>query len=285
MVFGDSFTANSESYVAELRKNFPQYTFLNHAVPGTGVYEAGLMAKRRLKERPFQVVVYQIFVGNDLINVRKTINWQQNSIPRNLYYLLSKEIKSVEYLNFQLRKWRFADKTPSLFTSASFDSLQENPVFSPEEYSPFERRMLGADSSMLEDCVLLKNGREEDFAIFMRQIDAFLEEIPHPEAEIFFLVIPHSTQVSEKYRNNFREMGISFPPDSLYATINYPFIRALQSHDVGNKKVHILNVLPDLREKEAQGYPTYYANDFHINATGQAIMAEVLGREIQKIKP
>lgn len=113
LIMGDSFTAGRYSYAERLRPLMPQRCIVNAGVSGTGIVQANVMASRRFAAFQPSIFIYQIYVGNDLINVRYPINWKTLSSVRNVYGLLVDRFPSVYYLNYRLgQRWYEKARSP-----------------------------------------------------------------------------------------------------------------------------------------------------------------------------
>lgn len=84
LALGDSFTAGRGGYVDYLRAPLPGRRLVNAGISGTGVAQALIVAPRRLREFEPSVVIYQVYVGNDLFDLRYPQNLRRVSLARNL---------------------------------------------------------------------------------------------------------------------------------------------------------------------------------------------------------
>src|SRR4029453_19648678 len=112
LVMGDSFTASRTSYAGILQDTLQEGETINAAVSGTGVLQALYMAPKRFAQFHPAIFLYQVYVGNDLFDIRYPTNWHTISLVRNVYWSLANHFHVVGYLNFPLL--RVKDTLPSL---------------------------------------------------------------------------------------------------------------------------------------------------------------------------
>ena len=76
LVMGDSFTASRTSYAGILQDTLQEWRVINAAVSGTGVLQALYMAPQRFAQFHPSIFLYQVYVGNDLFDIRYPTNWR-----------------------------------------------------------------------------------------------------------------------------------------------------------------------------------------------------------------
>src|SRR5690606_32098707 len=99
LIFGDSFTAHPDSYVKYLNSG---YTSINCAIPGTGIRQHALIFSKRIDEYKPKAIIYQFYVGNDLLDLYHPINFSELSFLRNLYWKISEHMLILQYINYKL---------------------------------------------------------------------------------------------------------------------------------------------------------------------------------------
>src|SRR5215475_15550836 len=104
LVMGDSFTAGRTSYAGILQDTLQEWRVINAAVSGTGVLQALYMASNRFAQFHPSIFLYQVYVGNDLFDIRYPTNWHTISVARNMYWFLANHLRVVGYLNYRLRQ-------------------------------------------------------------------------------------------------------------------------------------------------------------------------------------
>lgn len=275
LVMGDSFSATRESYVGVLRDSLPQYRIINSAIPGTGAVQASFLAKKRFNRFQPEVFVYQIYVGNDLFDLRYPANWETISRTRNLYWRFCNDLRSLSYLNYKMGQ--FSARRPD-FVPDSLVKVRSS--FSVDTYNAREKLYLKAEPWLVENSVMLKEMRGMDFFIYRGLVKKLLERCPDGRCEAYVLVIPHCAQVSKGYLYQSMQLGAVFSNTSEMGMEKYPFYNYLEEF-VTAKNIHFVNPLPALQQGELVE-PMYYANDPHLSAAGQQVVARVLLDSLHK---
>ena len=185
LIMGDSFTAHNGSYAAMLRTCQDEFPVINAGVSGTGVIEALITAPRRFDLAKPKVFIYQVFVGNDLFNIRYPINWQALSVVRNVYWTIAQRLRSVWYLNYRngqiayllgqsdsdtlnlTAKWAGTNFTPRGLNG----QIQAPEKFSPEKYALRDKLMLKADPWILDKQIRITGDRTGGLSVLPRQAE------------------------------------------------------------------------------------------------------------------
>jgi hypothetical protein len=102
-----------------------------------------------------------------------------------------------------------------------------------------------------------------------------INEAEQHQVQVTLLLIPHCSQVSERYADKYRKMGAVLP-DRISSDMSYPFSTQLQHHFRNNTSVRIIDPLNEMRSMENRGTALYYNNDEHLNSTGQEWLANYL---------
>ncbi len=275
-VFGDSFTATPLAWLTDLRSEFPETVFVNHAVPGTGIRQALIIARSRLSNNESADILYQIYVGNDLTDIRHITNSQSISATRKIYWEVGNRFLFPSFVNYRMGQFYAFRKYKSRMESKPLaeDTLKH------EKFPSHELQLIASEPDFILNSVLLQNGREKD----MKELVSGLKKLikyQKPTARMYLLVVPHCTQVDIHYRNDYEKRGVKFPADSLFYQNNYPFIAALESEFSQFPTVKILNPLPALKEAEAQSRERVYkTNDIHLNTLGNKIIYQIIKKKI-----
>src|SRR5215831_10821462 len=95
-------TAGRTSYAGILQDTLQEWRVINAAVSGTGVLQALYMAPKRFAQFHPAIFLYQVYVGNDLFDIRYPTNWRTISPVRNLYWLLANHLRIIGYMNYRL---------------------------------------------------------------------------------------------------------------------------------------------------------------------------------------
>ena len=280
LIMGDSFTAGTHSYAEKLRALMPAYRIINAGVSGTGIRQAGVMAPRRFEAFRPSIFIYQIYVGNDLINVRYPVNWKTASPVRNVYGLIVRPLQSVYYLNYRLGQRWYEWTRPAGEQEGVAEVV--NAPFSVEAYSPIQKRYLRADPWILEKQILTQADRKVDFDTFLKGLKDLLAHCDPTACTAYLLVIPHASQVHPRYLVHMQALGAQFHhPDAMMADA-YPFLSGIQHAFAGTPSIHVLNPMPLLKMHEQQGRPVYFNNDGHLNLEGQAVVADYVWAQLGK---
>lgn len=263
LIFGDSFSADKDSYVKHLRDSLIEYNVINCALPGTSFKQHALFFKDRVKEfNPDQIII-QLYVGNDLIDYKHPINWSKNSFIRNLYWCASDQFIGLQFINYRFGQYL---KPSTKFVS---DPKTEN-FFNPKTYNHRERVYYHANPAILEESILLsKNGTEiaKSIAIDLK------EELSYLVIPCSVVVIPHAAQIKEEYANNMQSIGASFNTSTLLEFKSFIFYHFLQQYL--SKLPHVTVCTPFIEFKKHKEN-LYYLNDPHLNNKGQFVLANYL---------
>lgn len=256
LIFGDSFTAHPDSYVKTLREQNQDYNFINCAVPGTGIKQHFLVVEDRLKQFKPKKVFYQIYLGNDLIDIKHPVNWKKLGFFRNLYWKLGDQLIFLQHLNRVLGT--VSVKNPSLQV--------KDDLFSSALYNARTKIYLQSDPRIYNDMLKL-TGKWAKVADTWQKKFEKIKDIVGPE-NLVLIIIPHCAQVHAKYCENYMELGAewvnSYPSDE--------FQDYLKSN---NADIQVIDMTESFIELEKQGH-LYYQNDPHLNPNGQAEMAKII---------
>jgi len=279
LVMGDSFTARRDSYAAMLRDTLQDWRVVNSAVSGTGVLQALSMAPRRFDRFEPSIFVYQVYVGNDLFDIRYPVNWRSVSAARNLYWLLANHLRVVGYMNYRLGQLREPATTSPNAPPGAAATTETAEAFAVERYDPRVKAYLRAEPSLLEDSILVQEGRQHDYAVFLDRLSRLLAYCRPEECRAYVLVVPHASQVDERYVTEMTRLGARFTNPALLRTLEYPFLVHLRERFGGSSNVRVVNPLGRLREAQAR-QAVFNANDEHLNPAGQREIAAIIRQEI-----
>lgn len=280
LVFGDSFTAQSGSWLYQLRENLPHYKIVNSAITGTSIDEASYIAPGRIRAVNPDILIYQLYVGNDLLGITHRLNWKAWSIGRNVYWLLSDRLRILSYVNYRMGQiqWQFRAHD-STFVDEEKTLLRE--AFDADRYRIREKIYAQGDPYLISNSVLLENNRDKDMEHLQSELDDIISEL-NAHCRIYILVIPHKAQVDGSYRNDMNDIGFLFNPQFQKQAEHYPFIASLNNYFRENKRVTILNPLSALSAADSDSTRVYYANDEHLNERGQFVVKEVVYKAIEE---
>lgn len=261
LIGGDSFTASADSWVNEIRQAFPEYAVINSAVPGTGIIQASYILPDRIEKYKPKIFIYQIYAGNDLLDISHPLKSDSISFTRKSYWWLSDRLHSLAYINYKLGG---AVQQPVMKTNASLADS-----FSVATYTSREKLQFKAEPELIENSLYLKNGRADDLDLLCERLQEIIESLPK-DCKVYFVLVPHAAQTSPVYFNQMKMLGASFSSE-IYSETNFPFTEKLKTNFPQAK---IIDPLPAFREEEAKGNALFYPNDPHLNAKGQMILGE-----------
>lgn len=258
LIFGDSFSADQNSYIKHLKNSSKNFNIINSAVPGTSMFHHKRFLKRRVATFKPSAVLFQLYIGNDFIDYTHPINWKQLSLARNSYWLITDYLISLQYLNYKSGQFK-ASKT---FRDAKIDS-----TFSVDSYNAREKLYYKADSNVLQKSI---EGNHSSTSHLMNDLNDAISSLPD-SVDVYVLIIPHAAQASEKNRENIQKLGAYLNND--IKNINYGVIELLK------KEIKRGEILSPLKEFQKNG-DCYYPNDPHLNPKGQKILANYLLEKI-----
>lgn len=274
LVIGDSFSADQSSYVGHLRGSLPGYRVINAAIPGTTISQHRLLFRSRMKRFEPDILLYQIYVGNDLLEFHHPTSSDGISIVRKCYWWLTDRFLVLGYINARLPQLRQAiyHDLPIVLDP------KEQEQFSVERYSQRSKMQFRAEPYLLENTVFLKRNRVIDMKNYTKQLETMLNGAPS-DCTIKVLVMPHCSQVNESYASNMTQIGAKFSPEVDITQVQYPFIDYLNEHF--DQHIQIINPLQNLQQAESKD-AVYYANDPHLNPFGQGVVAKQIIKTINK---
>lgn len=275
LVMGDSFSVYPvhETWVNFLRTRLPSYRLINAAVSGTGIYESLYMAPRRFREFKPKVLIYQVYVGNDLQDLRRPLNWQTMTLARYTYCFMCSYLglRSLTFANYRLGQLLHNFMSGKVQVQASQFT---DPPFSPATYPSSVKIYTQANPSDLEDTVLARGARGRDVATLIEGITK-LAGYAGRGCRKYVVVIPDAGQVSDFYLDHLKQLGAWVSQPHELHQDKYPFLMRLQE-GLAEQKIAVLNPLPLFKTYERQGQRLYYANDSHLKPVGQSILGEFI---------
>lgn len=263
LIFGDSFSADPNGWVVKLREIDTSTTYFNASVPGIGLETFRLIAKDRLEEvNPSQVVI-QLYVGNDIFDHDKPVNWSQLSIFRNLFWSFSSNFRVLNYLNY--KSGQFSQPTVH-----SDNKLKEK--FSVSNYSERTRLYIDAEKNYPLSAVNLEGESLEVFNELVEELNE-IKQMLNEGVKLSILVIPHCTQVHQKYRDRFRLLGADLSKLELKENV--------WSVKLIKEGFDVIDPLLIFNEHEELGKELYFENDPHLNAQGQELLSYFVKNKLE----
>jgi len=264
LVFGDSFSADQHSYVNLLRDSFPEYDFVNASISGTGIQETNLIAPDRIRAFKPEMVIYQVYVGNDLTDIHKPVNRKKISLSRNIYWWLSDKLFCLRFLNYRLAQYKY-----SLGMSVEVANVRAIDQFTVESYSQREKLFIKSNAAFISQTVLLAPPMEKVFDKYQQELMHFTNLLQEQNIPLLLVFVPHCTQVNATYRNRFALLGADMKDSLALSTDDYPFYNRIKEKLITYPNVCVVNPLPYLRQNEQENTPLYFANDIHLTPQGQ----------------
>ena len=265
VVFGDSFTAHPDNYLSYLKRAHPDCNIVNSAISGTGIKQHELLFKERINKFNPKAIIYQFYVGNDFLDIKHPINYNELSFFRNVFWTVSEHLLVLQYLNYRLA---FLNKN-----SQPISVLHESE-FSVEKYNHRVKLYFRADAACLTKSVFLNNSNTKE--VYRQWKDKFdlLNELTDGQVPIHLLLVPHNAQVSELYCERNVALGASLPSQVVNST--FPLFNQMKK-DL--KTIKVLNPLATFQELENSD-SLYYQNDPHLTTFGQQALGAFLVKNI-----
>jgi hypothetical protein len=278
LVFGDSFSADQHSYVNLLRDSFPVYDFVNASISGTGIQETNLIAPDRIRAFKPEMVIYQVYLGNDLTDIQKPVNRKKISLSRNLYWLLSDKLFCLRFLNYRLAQFKY-----SLGMNVEVANLRAIDQFNVDSYSQREKLFIKSNAAFISQTVLLAPQMEKVFDKYQQELMRFTNLLQEQNIPLLVVFVPHCTQVNATYRNRFALLGADMKDSVALSTYDYPFYNRIKEKLITYPNVSVVNPLPYLGQNEQENNPLYFANDIHLTPQGQKQLGTYMCQAIKTI--
>jgi hypothetical protein len=275
LVMGDSFTASRTSYAGLLQETLREWRVVNAGVSGTGVLQALYMAPRRFARFRPALFLYQVYVGNDLFDLRYPLNWRTINPLRNLYWFFANHFRVVGYVNYRLRHLKetyWTRQAQGITRPGVAWAASTAPGFTVEQYDARVKTYLRAEPALVEDSVRVQGRRQQDYALLLASLTRLLAHCAPKVCQAYVLVIPHIGQVDEAFLTPMRQLGAHVTAPETLRLLDYPFLVGMREHFAAWSHVRVLNPLAMLRAQHTQ-HAVYFAHDEHLNAAGQQALA------------
>lgn len=259
LVLGDSFSADPNSWVNQwktdsLENNAEVY---NAAIPGVGPETYRLIIHRRIKEVIPTDVIVQLYVGNDLYDISKPVNWSAHSLSRNLFWSISGKIRVLGFINYRLGQASVETANPL--------EPKADEVFDVKHYSPRTKLYLKGDSNYPATAIQMKGSGSEEL---IEMLSEMKEEVGD-EVEFHVLIIPHCCQVAQSYVDRYEQLGARSLEEAVGSS---DWTKKLEKAGFS-----VIDPLRDLQQAETNE-PVYFPNDPHLNKVGQAVVLKCTRR-------
>ena len=275
LVIGDSFTAHPESYVKWVRQKFPGCQIINAGIPGTTIRQNMLPLKKRVKKFKPELIIYQIYLGNDLFEFRHPIAGYQIPAVRKIYWWCSDRLRILGLINYRslsIRTAIYDDLGPP-------DMNARDNVFNPSKYTPRTKMHIRAEPDHLEQVMRVEGVRKKDVDQYLDELFEACRSISS-DIPVILLPLPHSAQVNARYEDHLRQLGGIFDHGPMVSQEDYPFLAALKAKIKPLEHVMVANPLLPLRMAD-QHQKIFYDNDPHLSPYGQRALGDFLTSYLQ----
>jgi hypothetical protein len=279
LILGDSLGAGERDvYPVYLREALPTFRTINSSIRGFGSIEARSVAPRRFSQFKPEVFVYQVYVGNDLLDIRQVTDYGKINLLRWVYWNVSNHLRVIEFLNYRLGQISALNRLVNKLRGqgATISEADLMAPFSPELHSHRERMIFLADPQLLDETINLKGRRREDFLRLIHNVREIVNFCPLGRCRTFVLVVPHKVQASREYARQYELLDATFADKKTIMDIDYPFVHELQAFLSDRQNLLVINPLGKIQEMENKGTKLYFVNDEHMNSEGQALLAQSL---------
>jgi hypothetical protein len=265
LICGDSFSADTLSYVSVLRNNLDEYSLINAAVPGTGIRQHALYIPKRIKKYDPDIFIYQFYVGNDLFDISHPSGSAGISTSRKMYWWMADRWLSLPYLNFRFAglRYRFYDDAGGSYKP------KENEVFSLDQYSKREKFNYKAEPGLVNNTLFLENGRDKDWDLFEKKFKTMTKGLK-PSCHKMFVIVPHQSQLSNEYLLRHINLGAQFEHPKEMISDNYPLYKKIETL-CDATGFTIVDPLEIFRIEDTTG-SIYYSNDPHLTEKGNSVL-------------
>lgn len=270
-VFGDSFSAFPNGFVQQLKNKDTTKSFVNFSVSGIGIKQTNLFVKEKINKYEPDTIIYQVYVGNDLIDIENLKNWEALSFQRNIYWKFSDVYLSLRYLN---QNFAFLKQTKNLETDfkSSFDL---------NKYNYREKLLVKANPYYIGNSISITNDFEKRYQIWKEELEVFLNSVSNGR-KVYIIFIPHKVQLNSFYLETMVKIGAKFSNRQQIFAAEYPFLKKAKTDFKNYKNVMFLNPLSYFREMDKAENRLYFENDEHLSEFGQQVLTNYLSEEILK---
>ncbi|MCT4580651.1 MAG: hypothetical protein N4A35_04470 [Flavobacteriales bacterium] len=261
LVLGDSFSSTKNNWVDQLRKLDTNNVYYNASFPGVGTETYRLIAPKRMEEVNPDKVIVQLYVGNDLLDIAKPINWSKLSFSRNLFWSLSNNLRFLNYLNY-----RMGQVSQDVVKTSNPKEVDE---FSIEHYSARTQLYIQAMPNYPQNVVTLAD--DDTFKALVKHLNE-IKRLVKKEA-FYVLIIPHCVEVNQRYIENYKLLGTQLTTENL--------MEDLWASELEKAGFEVINPGSSFRKIEENGTSIYYQNDPHLNKFGQEVLANKMALYFQ----
>lgn len=271
LFFGDSFTASNNNYISMLRDSFPKYNIINAAVPGIGIRETAIFASTRIKQYKPDIVVFQVYTGNDFTDIKHDLNFYNLSLIRNLYWFFSDKFLGIRYINYKLGQFK---KTENYH-------FKEQEIFDSNTYSPWQKILINSHPSYIEESIKMQEPQKSKIEIWFKQFNKIIKKMDS-KIKIYILLIPHCAQVNMKYIEKMKSIDAVILDTNELLNSESSLIQYF-NNQCESRNVIFMNPLETLQHEELDGNSLFYENDIHLNNKGNEVLGIFLYFKLNEI--
>ncbi len=261
LFFGDSFGGADTNYISILKKQFPEKTIINASVVGFGIRETNLIVKSRINRFKPKSIVYQIYEGNDLLDVKKPVQWSHFSFLKNIFWILSDRLKVADFLNFRAKVF-----------SRNSRIKKGNNGTNDLLYAPRTTIFLNANPNYIEDITQLNNRYVDVYNEWENYFLEFVNICTEQTSDIKVFSIPHCTQLNIRYQEIYKNLHPDFEPSKL----DCPSAFTTKIENLSKNKFMFIPLCADMRQTENGGIKLYLENDPHLSYSGHKWLSQKL---------
>ena len=260
LVFGDSFSADPRAWVSMLRDSLPDLGIYNAALPGIGPETHHRIFNRRMDEVQPDHVIVQLYVGNDLYDIERPVNWSKHGLFRNLFWSFANDFSVLNYINYRLGQSLPDDLDPG--------DAKNELKFSLKRYSARTRMYINGDPNY-PSCVMDPAKGDERMIELCERLRDMKANCPKA-CRFTVLLIPHCTQVDPKAIAAYQEMGAKIREDILGTN---PWKKHFQG-------IEVIDPVDQFVAAIRSGKQVYYSNDPHLNEAGNLVLMKIVADEL-----
>ncbi|MEO1435007.1 MAG: hypothetical protein AAFV80_05680 [Bacteroidota bacterium] len=255
-----------------MKRSGSNYRIVNAGVPGTGMIQHQTYIPRRIRQFEPDLFIYQIYLGNDLLDIRHPWN-ADLSLLRNIYWKVTDNFRFLSFLNFRFAGLRYQYYND---TDAQY-APKETEVYSPDAYSPRQKLYFQAEPNLIANTVNLLGQRLSDFERLVEGIHKLHHRLPE-DCRMVVLVIPHCMQINPVYENRMSLIGAN---TRLALSAPSIFVQVLEK-ELENDPIVVLDSNDFLASKDSVNNSLYYSNDPHLNGSGHEALGQFILTALSK---
>lgn len=265
LVFGDSFSADPQSWVYHLSDSLKDVSIYNASLPGVGPETFRLIFNNRVKEVNPDVIIVQLYIGNDLYDMHKPMNWSQFSMSRNIFWTLGNRFRVLNFVNYRLGQ-SYADVAAEIDPKVQ-DSFEEG------KYSLRTKMYIHGNPNYPCQTIDLSKQLKSSFDELIDCVKEMKENAPL-NCSFKVLLLPHCTQVNQYYIDNFKKLSAQFPEGWEGSNA--------WSERIKLANIDVINPLDYFKKLEANEKRLFFDNDPHLKADAQQLLADYIKMELVK---